>query len=478
MQLYNTMSRQIETLKPFNPPEVSIYSCGPTVYSEPHIGNWSAYIYWDILVRTLELSGYKVKRVINLTDVGHLVSDADEGEDKLVRKAAQEQVTTWQIAERYIASFMNGYEDLRLVKPTFFARATDFIDQQLELVRQLKNLGLTYQIDDGIYLDTSKVKDYGKLARLDVTGLKAGARVEFNVAKKNLTDFALWKFSNGTKRDMEWVTPNDLLENALEEKLGFPGWHLECSAIIFSLLGERIDIHTGGIDHVPIHDTNEIAQMTPITQFEVAQIWLHNRHLMVDGKKISKSLGNGYALSDLSERGFSPIDFKMLILQGHFQTESNFSFINLTAAANRLKHWRKLADLRHQLYQTDDGSDGKLTFLAIKKTILELANNNLNTPQILAQIDQIFNQADKLNLTQVDRTSLNEFLRLIDQLLGLDLIDKSPDLSDAQKQLIQERNFARQQKDYKKSDKIRDQLLKQNIGLDDSHGQTIWYRLH
>lgn len=474
MKLYNTMSRQIEELAPINPPIVKIYSCGPTVYDNPHVGNWSAYIYWDVLVRTLQLDGYEIKRVINLTDVGHLVSDADDGEDKLAKRAQRDQVTAWELAEKYIASFLDGFHRLNLVEPMRFARATDFIPEQLEIIRQLKNLGLTYQIGDGIYFNTAKLPDYGKLAKLDLANLKAGARVEHNPEKLNPTDFALWKFAS-QKRDMEWETPSDLLDSPEPNPImGFPGWHLECSAIIYSLLGEEIDIHTGGIDHIPIHHTNEIAQMEPITKKPVARIWLHNHHLKADGTKISKSLGNGYTLADLTERGFSPIDFKMLILQSHFQTEGNFSFDNLQAAANRLAHWRQIADLRHQIYQNKSQTE-KLTFLASKKYLLTLANDNLNTPQILTEIDHIFSRADKIPLEQIDRRSLSEFLEFIDRLLGLDLIKKSPDITDEQKQLIQKRQFARQNKDYKLSDKIRHQLEKQGIALSDRDEQTAWY---
>lgn len=475
MKLYNTMSRQLETLKPLNPPEVSIYSCGPTVYGEAHIGNWSAYVYWDVLVRTLEASGYKVKRVINLTDVGHLVSDADDGEDKLAKKACQEQTTAWKIADTYIAKFMEGFKELKLVQPTYFARATEFIDEQLDLVRRLKELGLTYQISDGIYLDTSKIKDYGRLARLDLDQLKAGARVEYNPEKRQPSDFAVWKFSGEHKRDMEWFTPADLLDGVTSSKMGFPGWHLECSAIIYKLLGEQIDIHTGGIDHIPVHHTNEIAQMEPITHKNVAQIWLHNNHMQIDAQKISKSLGNTYTLSDLAERGFSSMDFKLFVLQSHFQSESNFSFENLQASANRLKHWRKIADLRHQLYQAKDSE--QMSFLATKRHLLELAQANLDTPQVLASIDQAFSKLAQLSLEQIDRSSLVELLNFIDQILGLDLITKSPDISDQYKQLIRQRDFARQAKDYRKADQLRQELLEAGIALDDRGERSIWYYL-
>lgn len=474
MKLYNTMSHQVETLAPINPPTVKIYSCGPTVYNEPHIGNWSAYIYWDVLVRALSLDGYKIDRVINLTDVGHLVSDADDGEDKLARQATRERTTAWEIAEKYIQSFMSGFHQLNLTEPSRFARATDFIPEQLDIVRQLKNLGLTYQIDDGIYFNTAKLADYGKLAQLDLTGLQAGARVEFNDQKLNPTDFALWKFSTA-KRDMEWETPSDLLNTPSDAPvMGFPGWHLECSAIIYSLLGEEIDIHTGGIDHIPVHHTNEIAQMEPITKKPVARIWLHNKHLKVNGTKISKSLGNGYVLADLAERGFSPIDFRMSTLQSHFQSEGNFSFDNLESAANRLKHWRKIADLRHQLYQSS--TEDRSGLLASKKHLLSIVNDNLNTPQALTEIDQIFHKLEEIESTQINRTALVELLQFIDDLLGFDLIKKSPDISDEDKKLIKQRELARTNKDYKLADQLRNQLAQNDILLDDKpNNQTIWF---
>ncbi len=472
MKLYNTMSRQIEDFEPIDPPTVKMYSCGPTVYDEPHVGNWSAYIYWDVLIRALTLNGYKVERVINLTDVGHLVSDADEGEDKLAKRAQRDKVTAWDIADKYIASFMSGFRQLNLIEPIKFARATDFIPEQLEIVRQLKNLGLTYQISDGIYFDTAKLPDYGKLARLDIKSLQAGARVEYNPEKRNPTDFALWKFSQ-EKRDMEWETPSDLLDS-VEPVMGFPGWHLECSAIIHSLLGDEIDIHTGGIDHVPVHHTNEIAQMEPITKKPVARFWLHNYHLKVDGTKISKSLGNGYVLADLAERGYSPIDFRMSILQSHYQSEGNFSFEALDAAANRLKRWRKVADLRHQLYQQSNTNPSNL--LASKKHILNIVNENIDTPKALMEIDQVFHQLEELDPAQISRTALTELVQFIDDLLGFDLIKKSPDIDDESKKLIKQREQARAQKDYKQADKIRNQLAKDGILLDDKpENKTVWF---
>lgn len=476
MQLKNTLTRKLETLKPINPPEVTIYTCGPTVYDYPHIGNWSIYIYWDLLVRTLQLNDYQPKRVINFTDVGHLVSDADEGEDKLEKAARRERKTAWEVADFYIDDFKTGFSKLGLVEPYAFARATDFIDQQLDIIKRLHALGLTYQIDDGIYLDTGKIETYGKLAHLDVDHLKAGARVEFNPEKRNPTDFAVWKFSPEANRDMQWPTPIEIMDQPAE-KMGFPGWHLECSAIILSLLGEQIDIHGGGIDHIPVHHTNEIAQMEPLTNKPVANIWLHANFMKIDNTKFSKSLGNSFTLQDIEARGFSPIDFKMLVLQSHYQTESNFSFNLLQDAKNRLANWRDIACLRHQIYHSAPNPTNAFKPLATKQHLLELASDNLNSPQILAEIDQILAKVQRLiyDGAAVDQQSFRDLLKFIDQLLGLGLIKTTPDISDQAKQLLQQRKAAREAKDYSKSDQLRQQLADQSITIDDSANNSFWH---
>lgn len=480
MELYNTLSRQIEELKPLNPPTVKIYSCGPTVYNYLHIGNWAAYIYWDVLVRALILDGYKPERVINLTDVGHLTSDADEGEDKLVKKAREQGLTAWDVAEQYISAFKTGFDELNLIPPMKFARATDFINEQLELVRKLKQAGLTYQIDDGIYLDTAKVKNYGQLARLDIESLKAGARVEYNQAKHSPSDFAVWKFAPEANRDMQWLTPVDLLDDPeASEIMGFPGWHLECSAIILNTLGEQIDIHTGGIDHIPVHHTNEIAQTESVTGKPMASFWVHNNHLKSDGTKISKSLGNGYTLDDLAERGFSAMDLKMLILQGHYQKEGNFSFEALESAKNRLTSWREVAAFRHQIY--DDiaqDHDKTINFLAVKHHILELANDNLNTPQIMAAIDEAWQilRSPATDFRNIHRQSLVDFIQQIDDLLGFDLMASTPDIDEDAKRLIIERKFAKDNHDFERADTIRAELLEQGIEILDTKNQPLWRR--
>ncbi len=479
MKLYNTLTRQIDNFTPLKPSQVTVYSCGPTVYDRQHIGNFSAYIYWDILVRTLELNDYQVKRVINLTDVGHLTSDADDGEDKLAKKADLERQTAWQIADQYIDLFLADFKKLNLKQPDYWPRATKFVPQQLEVIKKLKQLGYTYQINDGIYYDTAKFTDYGKMAGLDLDKLKAGARVKFNQQKRNITDFALWKFSQSQKRDMEWLTPDEILDQTSSQQImGFPGWHLECSTMAYNLLGDQIDIHTGGIDHIQIHHTNEIAQIEPITGKQFSQFWLHNNHLKIDGTKVSKSLGNTYNLDQLAEHGFSPSDFKMFVLQSHYQTEGNFTFELLEKAQARLANWRKIACLRHQIHDgiTAD-EDKKLNFLAATHKILELANNNLQTPQILALIDQEMSKMTSVetNYANVNRQSFTDFLQQIDDLLGLDLIESTPDISENNKRLIQQRVFAKQAKDYQTADQIRDQLKEQGIELNDSIDRSYWY---
>ena len=252
LHLYNTLTRKIEVFRPLDPNQVKIYTCGPTVYSAPHIGNFAAYVYWDLLIRTLKMNGYKPYRVLNLTDVGHLTSDGDEGEDKLEKGARQSGKTVWEVAEYYSHLFLQDYKALNLTPPDVIAKATDYIDQDKALVDELKKNGYAYETQDGIYFDTSKLPSYADFARLDLEKLQAGARVEFSTEKHNASDFAVWKFIQpGEKHAMRW----DYLGRP-----GYPGWHLECSTIIHEELGEPIDIHTGGIDHIPVHHTNEIAQ--------------------------------------------------------------------------------------------------------------------------------------------------------------------------------------------------------------------------
>ena len=444
LKLYNQLSKSEQDFVPQDPQNVKIYTCGPTVYNYAHIGNLTAYIYWDFLVRVLTLSGYSVNRVLNLTDVGHLASDADEGEDKLETGAKKEGSTVWQIADKYIAAFLNDYQLLNLTPPQKIARATDYIKQDQELVENLIKNGYTYEITDGIYFDSSKFKDYANFANLDLENLKAGARVEMSKEKKNPSDFAVWKFvKDGEDHAMQW----DFLGHP-----GYPGWHLECATIIHEELGGTIDIHTGGIDHIPVHHTNEIAEYECGYGKKLANYWIHNNFITINGEKISKSLGNTYTLADLREKGFSPLDYKMWALQGQYHTERNFTFDNLEAAKNRRLSWRNCIATCYQLKNVPSSLD--------HDTLLAIASNNLNSAEVMSKID-----TSELNLDD---------WKFVDQLLGLDLINSTPDISNELKQKVNQREEARKAKDYETSDKLRDELAVSNITvLDTPHG-PIW----
>lgn len=476
LKFHNTLTKKLEEFTPQNDNLVTLYTCGPTVYNYLHVGNWAAYIYWDTLVRTLIANDYKVERVMNITDVGHLVSDDDEGEDKMQKGARREGKTAWDVAEFYGNDFIKGMKRLNLVTPEHVTKATEYIPQQLELVRSLKEKGYTYQIDDGIYFDTSKFPTYANFAGLDLDALRAGARVEMNQQKRNVSDFALWKFSPvNEQRDMEWETPSDLVDNNEEGKMGFPGWHLECSAMAMSILGNTLDIHTGGIDHVPVHHTNEIAQSEAVTGKRFANFWLHNNHLKSGGTKISKSLGNGYTLDDLEERGYTPFDYRMFILQGHYTNEGNFTFENLAAAKNRLQHWRNIAVLRHQTHDTIENDSGKeVPLRATSQAIIEALNDNLNTPEALRIIDEAFARIESQPLAAIHQQSLHDLLETIDDTLGLQLRESTPDITDSQKRTILERQQARDNKDWGQSDKLRDELTDEGITVRDTPHGSIW----
>lgn len=484
LKFHNTLTGRVDEFVSQNEKQALVYTCGPTAYDYPHIGNWLAYIYWDILVRTLMANNYEVTRVINITDVGHLTSDADDGQDKLEKGAKREGKTAWQIAEFYADYFIKGMDRLNMIQPQYIAKATDYIPQQLDIVRKLKEKGYTYQIDDGIYFDISKFPSYADFAHLNLEALQAGARVEFNTQKRNHSDFALWKFTpSGEIRDMEWETPAELLDPTISRQspvMGFPGWHLECSAMAMTLLGPTLDIHTGGIDHVPVHHTNEIAQSEAITGIRFSNYWLHNNHIKVNGTKISKSLGNGYTLDQLENRGYSLQDFRIFVLQSNYKNEGNFTFDNLTAAKNRLQNWCNIAAIRHQIHdglrdETNKINDDRaVPSFATSQAIVESLSNDLDTPEALAIIDEAFAHITKSRLNNISRPALIKLLETIDDLLGLQLIESTPDIPDSAKQIIVERHNARDNKDWQKSDNLRDDLLKMNIAVRDNQHDTIW----
>lgn len=464
MKLYDTLSRNIATIQPLNPPTVSIYTCGPTVYDYPHVGNWFTFVRYDLLIRTLKSAGYLPKWVMNITDVGHLVSDADDGEDKLEKGARRDNKTAWDVAEYYGQYFINGLDRLNISKPSFLPKATEHIAEQIDLVQKLEQLGYTYRISDGIYYDTSKFGKYADFARLDTDEQQAGARVEFNSEKRNSSDFALWKFSpSGQKRDMEWPSPWGK---------GFPGWHLECSAMSMKYLGETMDIHAGGIDHIPVHHTNEIAQSEPVTGKPFAKYWMHTNHISVNGEKISKSLGNGITLEQIEEKGYSLDVLRLHILESHYRSQSKFSWDGLESAKNRLRDYQALADLRFQPSAKNNDASNQLS--SYQKDIQEALENDLNSPEALRIISEL------ANAWQVPPSNdqLDDFVNLlsyIDNTLGLRMLD-SKDIAEDQKQLIADRNFARKQEDWKQSDFIRQQLLEKGIALRDTDGGAVWYR--
>ena len=448
MKLYNTATRKLEIFKPISNEVVKIYTCGPTVYSSPHIGNFASYIYWDLLIRTLIANGYKVNRVMNMTDVGHLTSDGDDGEDKLEKGARKENKTVWEVADFYINEFMDSFHALNLLEPEKICRATDYVKEDMAAVDAMIKNGFTYETADGIYFDTAKFADYAKFANLDLENLKAGARVEFSNEKHNPSDFAVWKFIQpGEKHAMRW----DYLGRP-----GYPGWHLECSTIINAELGEPIDIHTGGIDHIPVHHTNEIAQTYAISGKTLANYWLHCNFINIDGQRIAKSTGNIYTLADLAERGFSPLDYKLWVLQGHFQGDRNFTFEGLDAAKNRRLNWKNRIAMELQRPQKTDGK--------ISEKLLEALNNNLNSAEAFAILD---------NTTEI---SLDDW-RNIDSLFGLKLIEETPDISDEDKALIKDREAARAAKDWQKSDDIRHELELKGITIKDTPDGSIWQYL-
>lgn len=480
LRFHNQLSRQVEDFTPQTPGSVSLYTCGPTVYASPTVGNWTAYIYWDTLVRLLKAHELEVTHVMNITDVGHLVSDADDGEDKLEKGARQEGKTAWDIAEFYINEFMAQMKQLNLLTPTHMPRATEYIKEQLELVRTLQEKGHTYQISDGIYFDVSTFPTYADFAGLDLEALKAGARVEHNPEKRQPADFALWKFTpEGETRDMEWETPTDLTNDKVARP-GFPGWHLECSAMVLELLGQTIDIHTGGIDHIPVHHTNEIAQSESANGQPLSRFWLHNNHLKVEGTKISKSLGNGYTIQDLEEKEYDALDFRLFVLQSHYKTEGNFTFDNLDAARNRRLNWRNSAALRHQAHDTLINSDEQETdsktvsLYAASQALIEALSDDLNTAQAMAIIDDAFSSLSQLPLARIHRHALHTFLETIDSLLGLRLLETTLDITDEQKQQIIARTRAREQGDFAASDRIRDDLLKEGLILRDTSSGVVW----
>ena len=448
LYLFNTKTKQKEEFEPINK-VVSIYSCGPTVYNYAHLGNLRSYVFRDILKRVLIYSGHKVKDVINITDVGHLVSDADEGEDRLEKAVRREGKTAQVIAAFYTKEFLDDVKDLNIdTNKTLFPKATEYISEQIDLVKKLEEKKLTYKTTDGIYFDTSKFKNYGILGGIDLEGLKEGARVEINREKKNPTDFAIWKFSKEEeKRQQEWDSPWGK---------GFPGWHLECSAMAMKLLGEQIDIHTGGIDHIPIHHNNEIAQSESVTNKEFARFWLHNQFLNVESGKMAKSKENFLRLQTVVDRNINPLSYRYFLLQAHYRSPLTFSWEALEASQTAL---RRLSEQAQALPKGGSVSD------EYKQKFESYISDDLDTPGALALVWTLVKD-DSLQDTDKRATLIN-----FDKILGLDLFnisfEKTIVIPEEIRRLAKEREEARKAKDWQKADHTREEIEKLGFVIKD-----------
>jgi len=463
LKLFNSLSRQVEEFKPINPSQVGMYTCGPTVYQFAHIGNFRAYMTADLLVRALQYNGYAVNFVMNITDVGHLVSDSDTGEDKMEKSAKKEGKTAWEVAKFYTDAFLQDYEALHFTQPTKLAKATDHIQEQISLIKALEENGFTYSTSDGVYFDTAKLKDYGKLSTLDQ--IKEGARVEVNDEKRNPRDFALWKFSPaGEKRQMEWKSPWALPDG--RQGKGFPGWHIECSAMSMKYLGETFDIHTGGVDHISVHHTNEIAQSEAATHKKFVNYWVHTAFMLVAGQKMSKSLGNIYRLYDLEKEGYDIMSLRYLYLQTHYRQEMNFTFPALEAAQNALRKLR-LEVARWEDPADSSGNHPSADFVEYERVFLEAVNDDLNTPKALAVMWEMV-KSDEPNAAKA------KSLFRMDEILGLNLHDSARQLKEEQgivpdhiKELVRERQKLRKEKRFNAADQIRARIEKMGYEIED-----------
>jgi cysteinyl-tRNA synthetase len=466
LHLYNSPARKKERFETLEPGKVRMYCCGPTVYNYAHIGNLRTYLFEDFLRRTLEYLGYQVEHVVNITDVGHLTSDADTGEDKLEKGALREGASVWDIAKRYTQEFQKDWKRLNLVEPTHWPRATDYIEQQIALVQTLEKKGYTYIIQDGVYFNTSKFSRYADFAGLDVDNLEAGIRVAMADGKLNSTDFALWKFSpKDSQRAMEWDSPWGK---------GFPGWHVECSAMAMDLLGPQLDIHCGGIDHLRIHHTNEIAQSECATGKQYSRFWLHGGWLLEDsgGKegagKMSKSGDNFVRLETLIQEGYDPLEYRYFTMSSHYKNYLNFSWENLSSAKRGLSALKsKTAPLVKQA--TSIQSDlGKEWLSKFQKAICD----DLNLPQALAVLNTMLKDEDLLPGEQ------GALVLDFDTILGLKLGEveekKEIALEAELSGLVEERNLARKSKDFARADEIRDIFREKGLVLKDTPEGTHW----
>lgn len=459
LKLYNTLTRQKEVFKPLKAGEAGIYTCGPTVYNYAHIGNMRTYVFEDGLVRTLNFLGCKVKRVMNITDVGHLVSDADSGEDKMEVGAKREGKSAWDIARFYTEAFFKDYKALNCLMPDVTCPATDYIKEMIDLVSTLEQKGFAYRIGDGIYFDTAKLPDYGKLAgKSHMEGIQEGARVEVNADKRNPHDFALWKFSApGEQRQMEWPSPWGV---------GFPGWHLECSAMAMKHLGNTIDIHCGGEDHVAVHHTNEIAQSEAATGSTFANYWLHGRFLvMADTGKMAKSAGGFLTVETLKEKGYDPLAYRYFCFSAHYRKQLEFSWEAMDTSAKSVEALRAAVAKLKAEAKAPLLSKNSPAYLAFTEALADDLNLSLALATLWGVLRSPAPAEEKLG-----------FALEADKVLGLDL-DRAPvqeALPPELAALIKEREAARKAKDFKRSDELRKALSDKGVLIEDTPKGTIW----
>lgn len=452
IQLFNTLTRTLQPFRTIRENEVGLYACGPRVYDYAHIGNLRTYLFVDVLTRVLRLNGYHVKHVMNITDVGHLVSDDDSGEDKMEKGARKQGKSAWEIARYFEQAFFTDLHQLNIEQPSQVCRATEHIDEQIAFVRELQEKGFTYRTSDGIYFDTEKLANYGELAKLDKKGLAAGIRVQM-AEKKLPTDFALWKFSGEQQRQMEWPSPWGI---------GFPGWHIECSAMAEKYLGKRFDIHVGGEDHIPIHHTNEIAQCEAKNGHIQANFWLHGYFLQLSNEKISKS-GTSMRLESLLQQSYTPLAYRYLTLTAHYRSHLNFTWQGLSGAQTALNRMRRrLADL----------PEGGRVDAAFQERFIALVNRDLNMPQALALAWQVFDS----DISPEDkRATLLNF----DRVFGLQLERNEEIIVPAQVQALADQRLAlKQQGRYQEADKLRDEIVELGYQVNDvgNHATTLQRR--
>lgn len=474
LRLFNTLTRQVAEFVPARPPAVGMYSCGPTVYADQHIGNMRAYVFADTVKRALAWQGYQVRHVINITDVGHLTSDADEGDDKLELAARRGHQSAWAIAAKYTTEFQADLEHLRVLAPDVWCKATDHVPQMIAFAQALEDAGWCYRLPSGLYFDTARDRGYGALARLDLAGQQAGARVEVAEGKRRPSDFAVWRTSApGENRQMEWESPWGR---------GAPGWHLECSVMSIGYLGRHFDLHTGGVDHIPVHHTNEIAQSQAYLADGETWVrwWMHGEFINLSGAKISKSTGGGIGVGDLMARGYHPLVYRYLLLQAHYRSQTDFTWQAMDAARTGL---RRLLDRYAAARRAADTTPPALDAAAARhrQAFAEAIRDDLNTPRGLAVV------AAASRDDHVTDAGLAALAREFDDVLGIGLADLSPaDLDlrrasaaltdDEVQSLVDERNKARSARDFARSDQIRDELTRAGVTVEDQSGGTSRWR--